>query len=67
MRRSTHLKAMSRSDLDGSAGFAKSAHGRPANHVDEQGLILPKKLVNPCLESREVQDLNREIKWNAKA
>ena len=35
--------------------------------LDENGLVVPKKLYNPCLESRDVQDLNREIKWNAKA
>jgi len=35
--------------------------------LDENGLVVPKKLYNPCMESRDVQDLNREIKWNAKA
>ena len=34
---------------------------------DSDGLILPKKLLNPCLESRSVKDLHREIKWNKKA
>ena len=34
---------------------------------DSEGLILPKKLLNPCLESRSVKDLHREIKWNKKA
>lgn len=36
-------------------------------HMDQNGLVVPKKLHNPCLESRECQDLNREIRWNAKA
>ena len=35
--------------------------------MNEDGLIVPKKLYNPCLESREVKDLNKEIRWNAKA
>jgi len=35
--------------------------------LDENGLVVPKKLYNPCLESRDVQDIQREIKWNAKA
>merc|ERR1719150_2513395 len=34
---------------------------------DSDGLILPKKLLNPCHESRSVKDLHREIKWNKKA
>jgi len=34
---------------------------------DESGLIVPRKLCNPCLESPNVRDLNRQIKWNAKA
>jgi len=34
--------------------------------LDEEGLIVPKKLHNPCLESRSVRDLNHEIRWNAR-
>lgn len=34
---------------------------------DEQGLVVPKKIYNPCLDSKNVQSLNKEIKWNAKA
>lgn len=33
---------------------------------DESGLIVPRKLPNPCLGSPNVRDLNRQIKWNAK-
>lgn len=35
--------------------------------LDENGLVVPKKLFNPCKESRECQNLHREIRWNAKA
>jgi len=35
--------------------------------LDHNGFVVPKKLFNPCLESRECQELHREIKWNAKA
>jgi len=35
--------------------------------LDDNGMVMPKKLYNPCMESRECQDLQREIKWNAKA
>ena len=31
---------------------------------DENGLILPKKIVNPCIQSPFRRDLNREIRWN---
>ena len=33
---------------------------------DAEGLIIPRKISNPCLSSPSVRDLNREIKWNAK-
>ena len=32
--------------------------------VDGEGLIVPKKLNNPCIDSKEVQSLTKEIKWN---
>jgi hypothetical protein len=36
-------------------------------NVDEEGLIVPKKLHNPCLDSRNTRELYHEIRWNAKA
>ena len=39
----------------------------PTVNVTEDGLILPRRLVNPCLESRERLDLHRELRFNAKA
>eukprot|EP00092_Neocalanus_flemingeri_P050181 GFUD01057911.1.p1 GENE.GFUD01057911.1~~GFUD01057911.1.p1 ORF type:complete len:193 (+),score=66.06 GFUD01057911.1:42-581(+) len=33
---------------------------------DENGLILPRKIKNPCLESLPVKNLQREMKWNSK-
>jgi len=33
---------------------------------DENGLILPRKITNPCLESLPVKDIQREMKWNKK-
>ena len=43
-------------------------HQMPSEvRFDEQGLVVPKKIYNPCLDSRNVQSLNKEIKWNAKA
>ena len=34
---------------------------------DEEGLIIPKKLPNPILDSRDHKDLKKEILWNKKA
>lgn len=34
--------------------------------TDAQGLILPKKLLNPCLESTDRQNLHRELLFNQK-
>lgn len=33
---------------------------------NEEGLILPKKLINPCLESTDRQNLHRELLFNQK-
>jgi hypothetical protein len=35
--------------------------------IGEDGLVVPRKLRNPCIESTANRDLNRQIKWNAKA
>lgn len=34
--------------------------------LDDKGLIMPKKLVNPCLESSEKKSLHRELMFNQK-
>lgn len=34
--------------------------------TDSQGLIVPKKLINPCLESNDRQNLHRELMFNQK-
>ena len=47
-------------------GNERSEVRPPGVEVDENGLILPKKLYNPCLNSRETKDLTHQIKWNAK-
>eukprot|EP00090_Calanus_glacialis_P026078 TRINITY_DN4089_c0_g1_i8.p1 TRINITY_DN4089_c0_g1~~TRINITY_DN4089_c0_g1_i8.p1 ORF type:complete len:178 (+),score=57.56 TRINITY_DN4089_c0_g1_i8:47-580(+) len=33
---------------------------------DENGLILPRKIVNPCVQSVPAKNIQREIKWNNK-
>lgn len=35
-------------------------------NTDSDGLILPKKLINPCLESTDRRDLHRELRFNQK-
>lgn len=32
--------------------------------MDPQGLILPRKPLNPCLDSKDRQDLHRELIFN---
>lgn len=41
----------------------QSAHGVV---TDSDGLILPKKLMNPCLENKDRKDLHRELMFNNK-
>lgn len=35
-------------------------------NTDSQGLIVPRKLINPCLESTDRQSLHRELMFNQK-
>lgn len=39
-------------------------HSQP--DTDSQGLIVPKKLANPCLESSDRKNLHRELMFNQK-
>jgi len=57
------LQRVSKSGLSASETRPRSL---PASRIDLDGLILPKKIPNPHLDSKEAQDLNREIRWNAK-
>lgn len=41
-------------------------NSNPNAMTDAQGLILPKKLVNPVLESMDRQNLHRELMFNQK-
>lgn len=36
------------------------------NMTDSQGLIVPKKLINPCVDSMDRQNLHRELMFNQK-
>ncbi|XP_019892167.2 protein FAM107B [Musca domestica] len=38
----------------------------PGVQTDANGLILPKKLINPCLTSTDRKQLHRELKFNTK-
>lgn len=38
----------------------------PGVQTDSDGLILPKKIVNPCLESSDRKNLHRELMFNNK-
>jgi len=38
----------------------------PSKYVcDKPALIEPRKLVNPCLQSKDRKNLHKELKWNA--
>lgn len=41
-----------------------SANG--TTHASDDGLVVPKKLPNPCLESQERQNLHKELMFNKK-
>uniref|UniRef100_A0A1E1WZK1 Uncharacterized protein n=1 Tax=Amblyomma aureolatum TaxID=187763 RepID=A0A1E1WZK1_9ACAR len=47
---------------------AAHAHHNEAqlSHVNEDGLIVPRKLPNPCAESAERKSLHRELLFNQK-
>lgn len=38
----------------------------PAPHMGPDGLILPKKLFNPCIAATNHKDLRRELLFNQK-
>jgi hypothetical protein len=35
-------------------------------HFDEEGLVIPRKPQNPCIESSERKSLHKEMLWNQK-
>merc|ERR1712241_947943 len=39
-------------------------HTEGRRSKDQNGLILPRKIVNPCIQSPFRRDLHREIRWN---
>ncbi|KFB34924.1 AGAP000675-PC-like protein [Anopheles sinensis] len=51
---------------DADAGMMPPINSNPNAMTDAQGLILPKKLVNPVLESMDRQNLHRELMFNQK-
>ncbi|KAG5682002.1 hypothetical protein PVAND_011398 [Polypedilum vanderplanki] len=53
------------SNGDGNDDIYKEEN-KKMSRQNEEGLILPKKLINPCLESKDRQDLHRELLFNQK-
>lgn len=49
------------------AATASSSSSTTGSNFTDDGLVVPRKLVNPCLESRERIDLHRELRFNVKA
>ncbi len=54
-------------DPEGDLPSASQIRGGQNIQFNDEGLVVPKKLYNPCKESKECQSLHREIRWNAKA
>merc|ERR1712088_788597 len=52
------------SQLQTMTSTAQCHHPPTDTARDENGLILPRKIVNPCIQSPFRRDLNREIRWN---
>lgn len=44
----------------------RAAGNLNGHSIAEDGLILPRKISNPCLDSKEKLDLHRELKFNQK-
>merc|ERR1739844_529913 len=53
------------SQLQAMTSTAQCQRNNTDTAKDENGLILPRKIVNPCIQSPFRRDLNREIKWNS--
>lgn len=45
---------------------SQGGHGHGAMGAEQQGLIVPKKLANPCVDSMDRQNLHRELMFNQK-
>ncbi|XP_037960734.1 protein FAM107B [Teleopsis dalmanni] len=53
-------------EQNGSTNKMMMSSPPPGVQTDADGLILPKKLINPCLESSDRKQLHRELKFNNK-
>ncbi|XP_054163121.1 protein FAM107B-like [Oppia nitens] len=52
---------------NGSPNHKMNGNGVPVlPNLDEEGLVIPRKLVNPCLESNERMSIHKEMLWNQK-
>jgi hypothetical protein len=57
---------LQRASKSGSPLATSRPQNLPPSRIDLDGMIIPKKIPNPHLDSKEAQDLNREIRWNVK-
>ncbi|SPP79605.1 protein FAM107B isoform X1 [Drosophila guanche] len=64
-----HSSAESENEA-GAATMMSMSSSPPATptgvQTDSEGLILPKKLINPCMENTDRKELHRELKFNAR-
>ncbi|KAH8419265.1 hypothetical protein KR222_002055 [Zaprionus bogoriensis] len=63
----TEDRAQSLADSDTMMSMSSSPPPTPTGvQTDAEGLILPKKLINPCMENTDRKELHRELKFNAR-
>ncbi|XP_034475090.1 protein FAM107B isoform X1 [Drosophila innubila] len=63
-------RAQSLTEIDTAGTMMSMSSSPPATptgvQTDAEGLILPKKLINPCMENIDRKELHRELKFNAR-
>ncbi|EDW03272.1 GH14357 [Drosophila grimshawi] len=63
----TRTQSLAEREADTMMSMSSSPPATPTGvQTDSEGLILPKKLINPCLENTDHRSLNRELKFNAR-
>ncbi|KAL5274030.1 hypothetical protein ACFFRR_000659 [Megaselia abdita] len=60
------LKPLSQRSSSPQSSMMMSQQSTHSVVTDSDGLILPKKLMNPCMESKDRKDLHRELMFNNK-
>ncbi|TDG44846.1 hypothetical protein AWZ03_008743 [Drosophila navojoa] len=63
----TRRHSLAEHSIDTMMSMSTSPPATPTGvQTDAEGLILPKKLINPCMENTDRKELHRELKFNAR-